>query len=189
MILAIISIATFGNLVWAHHMFTVGLEVETNIYFTIATLMIAIPTGTKLYNWLSMYTANLTPLINIILLFIIIFISGGTTGLVLANNIIDLSLHDTYYVVSHFHYILSIAAILGLISGVIVYHALFTTLNPIVLLSLLISWNITFFPLYFLGFNLLPRRVLDYPDYLNGWNYISSLGSVLTVLTLLSILQ
>ena len=97
MILAIISIATFGNLVWAHHMFTVGLEVETSIYFTIATLIIAVPTGTKLYNWLSMYTANLTPLINIILLFIIIFVSGGCTGLVLANNIIDLALHDTYY--------------------------------------------------------------------------------------------
>ena len=189
MILAIISIATFGNLVWAHHMFTVGLEVETSIYFTIATLIIAVPTGTKLYNWLSMYTASLTPLINIILLFIIIFVSGGCTGLVLANNIIDLALHDTYYVVSHFHYILSIAAVLGLIAGVVVYHNMYNVLNPITLLSLLVSWNITFFPLYFLGFNVMPRRIMDYPDYLNGWNYISSLGSVLTVLTLLSILQ
>lgn len=189
MILAIISIATFGNLVWAHHMFTVGLEVETSIYFTIATLIIAVPTGTKLYNWLSMYTANLTPFINIILLFIVIFVSGGCTGLVLANNIIDLALHDTYYVVSHFHYILSIAAILGLIAGVVVYHNMYNVLNPITLLTLLVSWNITFFPLYFLGFNVMPRRIMDYPDYLNGWNYISSLGSVITVLTLLSILQ
>lgn len=188
MILAIISIATFGNVVWAHHMFTVGLEIETNIYFTVATLIIAIPTGTKIYNWLSLYTTNLnTTTINITLLFVIIFLSGGCTGLVLANNIIDLALHDSWYVVGHFHIVLSIAAILGLLAGLLVFHNSYNTFNPIVLLTLLLSWNITFFPMYFLGFNVLPRRVLDFPDFLNGFNYISSLGSLLTVLTLLAL--
>jgi len=185
MLLALISIASVGFIVWAHHMFAVGLEIETNIYFTVATLLIAIPTGTKLYNWLSMYNGNISPLMNIVLLFIIIFLLGGVTGIILANNVIDLALHDTYYVVAHFHYILSIAAILSLIAGVVIYHHLYTILTIYALITLLISWNITFFPLYFLGFNLMPRRIMDYPDYLNGWNYISSLGSILTVLTLL----
>lgn len=92
MILALASIATFVNLVWAHRMFTVGMEIETNIYFTVATLIIAVPTGTKLYNWLSMFnTHTVSPLLTIVLLFIIIFISGGCTGLILANNVIDLA--------------------------------------------------------------------------------------------------
>jgi cytochrome c oxidase subunit 1 len=119
MILALISILLFGSIVWSHHMFTVNLESDTNLYFTILTLIIAIPTGTKLYNWLyvtasgSINEGSLTKALAYI--FLIIVIQGGVTGVVLGNNILDLQLHDTYYVVSHFHYILSVATVVSIV--------------------------------------------------------------------------
>ena len=192
MVYAMVSIGFLGFIVWAHHMYTVGLDVDTRAYFTAATMIIAVPTGIKIFSWIAtMWGGSIkldTPMLFVIG-FLFLFTIGGLTGVALSNSGINAILHDTYYVVSHFHYILSIAAILGLIAGVVVYHNMYNVLNPITLLTLLISWNITFFPLYFLGFNVMPRRIMDYPDYLNGWNYISSLGSVITVLTLLSILQ
>lgn len=191
MLLAMCSIAIVGFFVWSHHMYTVGLEVETNLYFTIATLLIAIPTGTKVYNWLSLYAGSTYSLPSIAsslpLLFIIIFVFGGATGVILGDNVLDLALHDTYYVVAHFHYILSIAAVLGLLAALVLYFYLYSTLPTALVLALLTSWNSTFFPQYYLGFNTMPRRVAEYTDALQGWNIVSTVGAICTTLLLLSI--
>jgi len=196
MILALISILLFGSIVWSHHMFTVNLESDTNLYFTILTLIIAIPTGTKLYNWLyvtassssnisSLNSSSLLPLA-LAYIFLIIVIQGGVTGVVLGNNILDLQLHDTYYVVSHFHYILSVATVVSIVLTLYYLSSYFNALRVTpTLSSALTSYSITtvfillnsiFLPMYFLGFNTMPRRIPDYSDYLQTWNSISSIS-------------
>jgi cytochrome c oxidase subunit 1 len=210
MILALISILIFGSLVWSHHMFTVNLESDTNLYFSILTLVIAIPTGTKLYNWLFLITShisnyyNILTTYNIILIlsyiFLIIIILGGVTGIILGNNILDIQLHDTYFVVSHFHYILSIGSVLSIFITLIqlssyisssainrLYSYIHTYLNINYLSILFILLNIIFLPMYYLGFNTLPRRYPDYTDYLYTWNSISTI-SLITLYLLLLIL-
>jgi len=127
MILAMICISILGSIVWGHHIYTVGLEIESKIYYTNLTLIISLPTGTKIYNWLCIYLGNNINLrisslsLSFSLIFIIIFTLGGITGIILGNDIIDLALHDTYYVIAHFHYILSIGAIISLLSGILLY--------------------------------------------------------------------
>jgi cytochrome c oxidase subunit 1 len=194
MIIALISILLFGTIVWSHHMFTVNLESDTNLYFTILTLIIAIPTGTKLYNWLyvvnSSFTNNPAGLLSITLayIFLIIVIQGGVTGVVLGNNILDLQLHDTYYVVSHFHYILSVATVVSIIltlfylsnyfNALRITPLLYSSLTNYSILTIFILLNTIFLPMYFLGFNTMPRRIPDYADYLQAWNSISSVSVI-----------
>jgi heme/copper-type cytochrome/quinol oxidase subunit 1 len=205
MILALISILVFGSLVWAHHMFTVNLESDTNLYFSILTLVIAIPTGTKLYNWLfltysypynSIQTHNLPLLLCFIFIFIII--AGGITGIILGNNILDIQLHDTYFVVSHFHYILSLGSVFSIIltlmqissyiSPVRVENFINSILDINYFSILFILLNVIFLPMYFLGFNTMPRRISSYADYLFPWHSLSTISVIafyLLVITLI----
>jgi cytochrome c oxidase subunit 1 len=195
MILALISILIFGSLVWSHHMFTVNLESDTNLYFSILTLVIAIPTGTKLYNWLFLiYSQPYNPIqsYNVPLLFcylfLIMIIFGGITGVILGNNILDIQLHDTYFVVSHFHYILSIGSVLSVfitliqissyISPVRVYKYIIASIDINYLLIIFILLNVIFLPMYYLGFNTLPRRIPDYAEYLFTWNSVATIGVI-----------
>merc|ERR1711970_1180341 len=196
-ILAKVCISFLGTIVWSHHLYTVGLEVDTRAYFSAVTMLISLPTGTKIFNWLTTFYFNNIAISFIHLFYTFIFLLkftfGGITGILLANAYIDISLHDTYYVVAHFHYVLSLGAIIGIFIGLFFYttlllgsnsylHIINSTLLYYNFYFTILGINITFIPLHFLGFNSMPRRIPDYPDNIMNWNFLSSCGSSLTLL-------
>ncbi len=190
---AILSIGLIGCVVWAHHMYTVGIDFDSRAYFTAATIVIAVPTGVKVFRWLATFFGTVIvyqPLLFWVIGFIFLFTIGGLTGVILSNSRIDIILHDTYYVVSHFHYVLSLGAVFGLFAGVTLWWSFITgfVLNKIYMYSVFflffIGVNMTFFPLHFAGLHGFPRKYVDYPDVYSFWNVLSSFGSLISIFSL-----
>lgn len=201
MILAMTCIAILGSYVWAHHMYTVAMDSETLSYFTLTTMLISLPTGTKIFNWLCTFagarTSNLNAVNFLTNAFLLLFTLGGVTGVILGNAGIDVALHDTYYVVAHFHFVLSLGAVLSGIIGLMLLapralgtdDSVFSRSNLLGNIWLILGFLLTFLPQHFLGFTTFVRRVTDMPLSMTQWNFVSSVGSIMTIFAILYVAE
>ncbi|MEL6311666.1 MAG: cbb3-type cytochrome c oxidase subunit I, partial [Pseudomonadota bacterium] len=189
MVFAMVGIAVLGFVVWAHHMYTVGMSKNAQAYFMLATMVIAVPTGIKIFSWIAtMWGGSIdlrTPMLWA-LGFLFLFTVGGVTGIVLSQAGIDRAYHDTYYVVAHFHYVMSLGAVFGIFAGFYYWIGKMSgrqypeKWGQWHFWTMFIGANITFFPQHFLGRQGMPRRYIDYPEAFALWNYISSIGAFIS---------
>jgi cytochrome c oxidase subunit 1 len=194
MVYAMVAIGFIGSVVWAHHMFTSGIAVDTRAYFMAASMVIAVPTGIKIFSWIAtMWGGSIEFRVPMLWAvgFIIVFTVGGVTGIVVANAGIDTILHNTYYVIAHFHYVLSLGSVFAIFAGFYYWIGKMSGRQYPEFWGKVHFWltflgvNLTFFPMHFLGAQGMPRRYPDYPEALHGWNLVSSLGTYISVASVL----
>jgi len=192
--LAIARIGVLGCVVWAHHMFRVGMDIDTRLYFTAATIIIAVPTGIKVFSWIATFRGRIFLFRRVqawVVGFLFLFTVGGLTGIVLANRTLDLLYHDTYYVVAHFHYVLRIGAVFTIMVGFVTWWPIFIGVgfNGLISLTqfsvLFLGVNLTFFPIHFLGMQGMPRRYREYSPIFSIWHSLASLGRVIRLVATL----